>query len=55
MLGRHVQRVEAVPLVLDLGPFDDREAHAREDLFHLLAHDASADGDGRAAARGRAA
>ena len=31
MLGRHVQRVEAVPLVLDLGPFDDREPHARED------------------------
>ena len=31
MLGRHVQRVEAVPLVFDLGPFDDRESHARED------------------------
>ena len=39
MLGRHVQRVEAVPLVLDLGAFDDGEAHAREDLFHPLAHD----------------
>ena len=39
MLGRHVQRVEAVPLVLDLGTFDDREAHAREDVFHAIAHD----------------
>ena len=39
MLRRHVQRVEAVPLVLDLGPFDDREPHAREDLFHAVAHD----------------
>ena len=39
MLGRHVQRVEAVPLVLDLGPFDDREPHAREDLFDPVADD----------------
>ena len=39
MLRRHVQRVEAVPLVLDLGAFDDREPHAREDLFHAVAHD----------------
>ena len=31
MLGRHVQRVEAVPLVFDLRAFDDGEAHARED------------------------
>ena len=39
MLGRHVQRVEVVPVVLDLGAFDDREAHAREDLLDPLAHD----------------
>ena len=39
MLGRHVQRVEAVPLVFDLRAFDDREAHAREDVFHAVAHE----------------
>jgi hypothetical protein len=39
VLGRHVQRVEAVPLVLDLRPLDDGEAHAREDLLHPVAHD----------------
>ena len=39
MLGRHVQRVEAVPLVFDLRTFDDGEAHAREDGFHAIAHD----------------
>ena len=39
MLGRHVERIEAVPLVLDLGPFDDGEPHAREDGFHALAHE----------------
>ena len=34
MLGGHVQRVEAVPLVFDFRAFDDGEAHAREDLLH---------------------
>ena len=48
VIGRHVQRVEAVPLVLDLRAFDDREAHAREDGFHPIADERSADGDGRA-------
>src|SRR5262245_8841823 len=38
MLGRHVQRVEAVPLVFGFGSYDDREAHAREDLFELVAY-----------------
>ena len=37
MLRRHVQCVEAVPLVLDLGPFDNSEAHPREDLFQTIA------------------
>ena len=37
MLGRHVQRVEAVPLVFDLRTFDDGETHAREDGFHAFA------------------
>ena len=48
MLGRHVQRVEAVPLVFDFRPFDDREAHAREDRLPCGRARASADGDGRA-------
>ncbi len=39
MLCRHVQRVEAVPLVLDFRAFDDGEAHAREDGFHAVAND----------------
>ena len=39
MLGRHVERVEAVPLVFDLGAVDDGEAHPREDGLHALAHD----------------
>src|SRR5207253_57552 len=39
MFGRHVQRVEAVPLVLDFRTFDDGEAHAREDLFEPIADD----------------
>ena len=39
MLGRHVQRVEAVPLVLDFRSFDDGKTHAREDLFHAIADD----------------
>jgi hypothetical protein len=38
MLGRHVQRIEAVPLVLDLRPLDDRDSHAGEDAFHTIAH-----------------
>ncbi len=39
MLGRHVQRVEAVPLVFDLRTFDRREAHTREDLLHAVANE----------------
>src|SRR2546429_2533412 len=39
MLGGHVQRVEAVPLVLRFGPLDRREPHACEDLFQLIADD----------------
>ncbi len=39
MFGRHVQRVEAVPLVFDFRPFDDGESHAREDGFHAIAHE----------------
>ena len=48
MLGRHVQRFEVVAVVFDLGPFDDEEAHAREDRFDAARGGASADGDGRA-------
>ena len=29
MLRRHVERFEVVVVVLELGPFDDEEAHAR--------------------------
>src|SRR5262245_54861338 len=39
MLRGHVQRVEAVPLVLGLGAFDDGKSHAREDLLELVADD----------------
>ena len=39
MLGRHVQRVEAVPVVFGLGALDHGEAHAREDGFELVAND----------------
>ena len=39
MIARHVQRVEAVPLVLEFRAFDKREAHAREDRLHPIAHD----------------
>ena len=39
VLRRHVQRVEAVPLVLGFRPLDGGEAHAREDLLELVAHD----------------
>ena len=53
--ARHVERFEVVVVVFDLRAFEDLEAHAREDGLDALAHDASADGGGRAAARGRAA
>jgi hypothetical protein len=39
MFGRHVQRVEAMPVVFGLGTFDDGEPHAREDRLELVAHD----------------
>ena len=39
MLGRHVQRVEAVPVVFRFRTFDDGEPHAREDRFELIADD----------------
>ena len=38
MLGRHVERLEAVVVVLDLGPVVDLVAHGEEDVLHLLAH-----------------
>ena len=37
MLGRHVERFEVVVVVLELGPFDDLVAHAREDGLDALA------------------
>src|SRR5262245_42935247 len=39
MLGRHVERVEAMPLVLDFRAFDDGEAHAGKDRFHAIAYE----------------
>ena len=39
MIFRHVERVEAVPLVFDLGAVDDGEAHPRVDGLHALTHD----------------
>src|SRR3989442_2665887 len=36
---RHVQCVEAVPLVFGFRTFDNGESHAREDLFELVADD----------------
>ena len=49
MLRRHVERFEVVVVVLELGPFDDEEAHAREDRSRCARAGASADGGGRAA------
>ena len=37
MLGRHIQGVEAVPLVFSFRAVHDREAHASEDRFHAVA------------------
>ena len=39
MLGGHVERVEAVPVVFGFRPFDDGEAHAAENRFELVADD----------------
>src|SRR5215470_17453290 len=39
MFRRHVQRVEAVPLVLHLGALDDCEPHTGEDVFELSPDD----------------
>ena len=39
MLRRHVERLEVVVVVLDLGTFQDLEAEAGEDLLDLLADD----------------
>src|SRR5262249_41108217 len=39
VLGRHVERVETVPLVFNFGPFHDRKSHACEDFFHAIADD----------------
>ena len=36
--GRHVERLEVVPVVLDLGAFHDAVAHAHEDVFELALH-----------------
>ena len=38
--ARHVERFEVVVVVLDLGAFEHLVAEAREDLLHLLAHEA---------------
>ena len=40
VVGRHVERFEVVIVVLDLRAFEDLIAEAREDLLHLLAHQA---------------
>src|SRR6476659_207613 len=39
MFGRHVQCVEAMPVVLGLRTLDDGESHAREDRLELVADD----------------
>ena len=39
MFRRHVEGIEAVPVVLDLGALDGREPHAAEDGFEVVAHD----------------
>ena len=36
MLGRDVERLEIVPVGLDVGPFGDRETHVGEDRDDLL-------------------
>ncbi len=38
MPGRDVERLEVVPVVLDLGTFRDRVAHAHEDVLELALH-----------------
>ena len=38
MFGRHVQRFEVVPVVLEFRALDDLVAHADEDVFDPLAH-----------------
>ena len=37
MIRRHVERFEVVEVVFDFRPFEDLVAHAREDVFDLLA------------------
>ncbi len=37
VLGRHVERLEVVPVVLEFGAFDDLVAHAEEDVLDALA------------------
>ena len=39
MLARHVERLEVVILVFELGALDDDEAHSREDRFDAIAKD----------------
>ena len=38
VVGRDVERLEVVAVVLDLGPVRDRVAHAEEDLLDLAAY-----------------
>ena len=38
MRGRHVERLEVVPVVLDLRAFHDPVAHAHEDVLELALH-----------------
>ena len=38
MAGHHVERLEVVPVVLDLGALHDAVAHAHEDVFQLALH-----------------
>ena len=38
VVGRHVERLEAVVVVLDLGAVEDLVAHRHEDVLELLAH-----------------
>ena len=53
--ARHVERFEVVVVVLDLGPFEDLVAEAREDLLHLLADEAERMAGAEERQRGRAA